>query len=160
MATRTTEPEGRFPFPVIEIRPAAPADHPAFTALVRSAGLPLDGLEPALATAVVARDGAAVVACAALELYGDAALLRSVAVAQSRRGEGLGLRISQAALDLARDRGARRVFLLTQTAEGFFPKLGFRRIGREEAQPAVGRSIEFQSVCPASATVMALSLEP
>jgi amino-acid N-acetyltransferase len=140
------------------IQIAAPSDWPDITALVRAADLPLDGLDQTLPHAVVARDGADVIACAALELYHDAALLRSVAVAADRRGEGLGRRISEAALDLARARGVRRVFLLTQTAEHFFPKLGFRRVTREEALPAVGESVEFRSVCPSSATVMMMNL--
>ncbi len=68
--------------------------------------------------------------------------------------------LTRAALDLAREREVRAVYLLTETAAEFFGRLGFRRIPRGEAEPAVGASIEFTTACPASATCMVLSLEP
>jgi amino-acid N-acetyltransferase len=141
---------------MVEIHPATPADHSAITQLVRSAGLPLDGLDDALAAAVVARDGDRIVGCAALEVHGDAGLLRSVAVAPERRGEGLGQDLTRAALDLARTRDLRRIYLLTETAERFFPRFGFRRISRAEVVGPVRESVEFRSACPESASVMVL----
>jgi amino-acid N-acetyltransferase len=139
-----------------EIRPATREDEPAITELVKSSRLPLDGLTDALRCAVVARDGPRVVGCAALEVHGDSGLLRSVAVAADRRGEGLGQDLTRAALDLARARGLRRVYLLTETAERFFPRFGFRRITRDEVRGAVRESVEFRTACPASAAVMVL----
>lgn len=139
---------------MLEILPATPADVGPLVDLVRGAGLPLDGLTAALATAVVARDGDEVVGCAALELYGGDALLRSVVVAAERRGRGLGERLTEAALALARARGAHRIYLLTETAEGFFPRFGFRRIAREEITGPVRQSVEFRSACPATAVAM------
>ena len=94
----------------------------------------------------------------ALELYGGAALLRSLAVAPERRGEGLGLRLARSAVALARARGAREVFLLTETAAGFFPRLGFEPVDRAAAPPAVRESVEFRSACPAGAALMRLAL--
>lgn len=99
-----------------------------------------------------------VVGSAALELYGPAALLRSVAVEPELRGRGHGQALAHAALDLARARGVTQVYLLTDTAADFFGRLGFRRIPRTEAEPAVGASVEFISACPASATCMVLRL--
>jgi amino-acid N-acetyltransferase len=46
------------------------------------------------------------------------------------------------------------VFLLTTTAERFFPKFGFEQIDREQVPASVQQSVEFQSACPASAIVM------
>jgi len=132
----------------------------SIVALVSQAGLPIDGLADHLHTAVVASRGERVVACAALEIYPDGALLRSVAVAPEARGEGLGQQIVRAALDLARQEGTAAVYLLTTTAEGFFPRFGFRRVSRDDVPEGVRTSIEFRSACPASATAMALSLSP
>lgn len=101
-----------------------------------------------------------VIGSAALEVYGAAALLRSVAVAQAHRGRGLGRRLIQAALELGDAHGVRTVYLLTESAADFFGRLGFRRIPRARAEPAVGASIEFQEACPASATCMVLVREP
>ena len=116
--------------------------------------LPVEGLADHLRTALVAREGQRVVGSAALELYRDAALLRSVAVAKDRQQHHIGRDLTIAALDLARISGASTVYLLTTTAEQFFPKFGFERITREDVPAAVQTSVEFASACPASATVM------
>jgi amino-acid N-acetyltransferase len=140
------------------IRPATSHELPAILELLRSNKLPPDGLEAHLATTLAARDENQLVGCAALELYDGAALLRSVAVAAERRGEGLGRKLTKAALDLARARGAKAVYLLTETAGSFFPKFGFQAITRDDVEPAVKQSVEFTTACPASALVMALRL--
>ncbi|MGH7644462.1 MAG: arsenic resistance N-acetyltransferase ArsN2 [Gemmatimonadales bacterium] len=140
------------------ITPASAADLPAILDLLRAAQLPLDGLAEHVATTVTARENDRLVGCAAVELYGESALLRSVAVDEAVRGTGLGRALTAAALDLARARGARTAYLLTTTAGGYFPRFGFRVISRGEVDPAVQRSVEFTTACPASALVMKLDL--
>jgi len=140
------------------ISPAAPTDLPAILDLLRASGLPLDGLAEHLATTVTARENGRLVGCAAVELYGESALLRSVAVDETLRGQGLGRALTAAALDLARARGARIAYLLTTTAGGYFPRLGFREITRDAVDPAVQQSVEFTTACPASALVMRADL--
>ncbi|NTU84725.1 MAG: GNAT family N-acetyltransferase [Chloroflexales bacterium] len=141
------------------IEPAVPADLPAVLALLSANGLPHDGLAEHFAAALVARDGDTVVGSAALELYGEAALLRSLAVAEALRGQGLGRQLTTAALELAHSRGVRRVCLLTTTAQGYFPNFGFVPITRAEVEPAVQASAEFTGACPDSAVVLALHLD-
>ena len=102
---------------------------------------------------VTRRDGR-VVGSAALEVYEDGALLRSVAVDASRRGAGLGSELTAAAIRLAEALRAPALYLLTTTADGYFPKFGFESISRAEVPPAVQTSVEFVSACPASAIVM------
>jgi amino-acid N-acetyltransferase len=132
---------------LMRIERATPADVPAVEALLTSAGLPLDGAAGALADGVVARDGPVIVAAAALERYGTAGLLRSVVVAPDRRGTGLGHRIVAAAEQLARDEGIGELYLLTETAIDWFPRLGYEVVPRAEAAAVVGESIEFTTVC-------------
>jgi amino-acid N-acetyltransferase len=139
----------------IVIEPARAADFAGVLDLLRHNRLPPDDLERHLATTLVARSDGAVVGSAALELYGAAALLRSVAVASDLRGHGLGARLTEAALDLARARGVRTVYLLTTTAADFFPRFGFNRIDRAQVEGEVRRSVEFTTACPDSAHVMA-----
>lgn len=136
------------------IQHAEPGDLPAVRRLLETQHLPLDGVDEHVETMVVARRGSEIVGAAAVELYEDGALLRSVVVSPAVQGQGLGHRLSEAALSLARDRGTRTAFLLTTTAEQFFPKLGFERIAREDVPASVQTSIEFRSACPASAAVM------
>src|SRR5438132_6336919 len=131
--------------PMTTIAAATPADLPALLELLGQSALPTAGLADHVDTAFVARDAGRVVGSAALELYGTAALLRSVAVAPELRGHGIGQELTRHALALARRRNIRTVYLLTETAGGFFPRFGFRAIPRDAVDPAVQRSIEFTS---------------
>jgi amino-acid N-acetyltransferase len=136
------------------IEPATEHDLPAIHALLERLHLPLAGVDAHLPTLLVAREDEQIVGTAALELYADGALLRSVAVDTRRQGQRLGQQLTDAALELATARGAETVFLLTTTAERFFPKFGFEPIDREQVPLSVRASVEFQSACPASAIVM------
>jgi len=139
---------------------ASDSDLPAILDLLRRSDLPPDGLAEHLATTVTAMENGRLVGCAAVELYGESALLRSVAVDETLRGQGLGQALTAAALDLARARGVRTAYLLTTTAGGYFPRLGFREITRDAVDPAVQQSVEFTTACPGSAVVMRLDLRP
>ena len=67
--------------------------------------------------------------------------------------------LTEAAIALARDRRLPVLYLLTTTAEAYFPRFGFERIERDEVPAGVQASVEFTSVCPASATAMRKPLE-
>ena len=136
------------------IRGATAADYGTVCELLRAAQLPLDGLPAELENFVVAEDGTQVVAAAGLELYDRAALLRSVVVAPTHRGAGLGGRLADQALSLARKLGVSDVYLLTDTAEAFFGRRGFSVVSRNAVPVAVRTSVEFTKSCPESATVM------
>jgi amino-acid N-acetyltransferase len=133
---------------------ATPDDFEAIARLLRDSQLPIDGLRDHLTTTLVAREGRAIVGSAALEVYADGALLRSVAVACDRRGSGLGRTLAEAAIALARAHRVPALYLLTTTAEDYFPRVGFERIARGDVPRGVQQSIEFTSACPASAVVM------
>jgi amino-acid N-acetyltransferase len=137
------------------IEPATADDLSAVLDLLRRSELPTADLERHLPTTVVARRGGRVIGSAALEMYGTSALLRSVAVDPAARGEGLGQRVTAAALHLARSQRVTTVYLLTTTAGEFFPRFGFHRIERSAVDPAVQASVEFTTACPSSALVLA-----
>jgi amino-acid N-acetyltransferase len=141
------------------IEPANALDLPAVRELLERHHLPLAGVDDHVETMLVARDGSQVVGTAALEMYADGALLRSVAVDARQQGRRLGHQLTEAALHLARTRGVGQVFLLTTTAERFFPRFGFEQIAREGVPASVRASIEFRSACPASAVVMRKRLD-
>ena len=139
---------------MITIERANRSDLPDVLALLRANSLPTDGVAEHVDTFFVARLDGKVLGTAGLEWYEDGALLRSVAVAASSRGAGLGLALTRAALEAAEGRGTEAVFLLTTTADRFFPRFGFERITREDVPVSVRRSVEFASACPESAVVM------
>jgi len=136
------------------IRPAGAADWGGVCDLLNAARLPLDGLSERLEHFLVAEVDGRIVAAAGLERYDDNVLLRSVAVDASHRGTGLGAMLSEAALAMARQLGARDAYLLTDTAAGFFRRRGFEVIERKEVPPGIRESVEFAVACPDSAIVM------
>lgn len=126
--------------------------------LLVAAGLPPDGLDACLRDALVAVDATgAVRGGVALEVYGEAALLRSLAVAPRDRGAGLGRRLVERVVELAADRGVGRLVLLTETAAAFFETLGFAPASRMEVPAAVQQSVQFRGACPQSAAVLTAS---
>ena len=86
----------------MRVGPAGREDLPRVLGLMEENGLPRDGLEGLTGTTLVAREGERVVGSAALELYGEAALLRPVAVAEGLRGAGVGGLLTRPAIELAR----------------------------------------------------------
>lgn len=92
-----------------------------------------------------------------LELLGTEALLRSLAVEAGERRAGSGGALVAAAERHALEHGVTSMYLLT-TAAGFFERLGYVRVGRETAPPAIRQTREFGDLCPATATFMAKHL--
>ncbi len=122
--------------------------------------MPGAGVAEHLPGFVVAEEGEALLGVAGVETHGRDGVLRSVAVVAGRRGTGLGGELTRRALAGAREGGLRRLYLLTTTAEEYFPRFGFRRIERSAAPPDVQQSVEFREACPASAVAMVLDPVP
>ena len=85
-------------------------------------------------------------------------MLRSLAVAETARGCGCGKALVQGIEATARSRGVANLYLLTNTAETFFARLGYRTIARADAPEAIRTTEEFSSLCPDSAVVMVKTL--
>jgi N-acetylglutamate synthase-like GNAT family acetyltransferase len=148
MSTASSQPSAP------RVRPAAPTDFPAVERLLLASGLPLDGVRESLPSFVVAEAGDEIVGVAGLEVCGEHALLRSVAVADTWRSRGVGRALVTRLIADAEARGIHALYLLTTTAEHYFPSFGFRAITRDAVPEEVRATAEFRSACPASATVM------
>jgi amino-acid N-acetyltransferase len=138
----------------VKLRRAEPADLPAVLSLLERYKLPTAGVADGFSHFLVAEADRKLVGVAGLELYDGSALLRSVAVEERWRGSGVGRELVERALDLARERGIEDIYLLTSTAEDYFPKFGFTCACRDDVAEGVRTSVEFQTACPATATVM------
>lgn len=136
------------------IRGATMADLPAVERLLTENKLPLDGVREVLHSFLVAESGGALVGVAGLEVCCEHALLRSVAVVPAWRSKGLGRELVTRIIADAESRGIKALYLLTTTAERYFPSFGFERITRDEVPADVQITDEFRGACPASATVM------
>lgn len=132
--------------------------------LLRKNSLPCDDLSAGhldhLQIQIATDKAGDLIACVGLEIQGDAALLRSLVVAAPRRRHGLGGAAVVAAERLAQSLGVRWLYLLTTTAAGFFDARGYRRHERASAPPALQRTTEFSTLCPASAVCMTKDLTP
>jgi amino-acid N-acetyltransferase len=157
MTTNPSNPDGARG---VHVRRARAADLPAVERLLEANHLPLDGVREAFPTFVVAESDDDVVGVAGLEVCEGDALLRSVAVADDWRSRGLGRALVARVISDAEARGVHALYLLTTTADRYFPSFGFHRIARNEVPAPIRATKEFQGACPASATVMCRECQP
>lgn len=143
---------------MLTFRPAIESDWPAIEALLIRSKLPLDGARDHLDAFLLALDDGTVVATAAIEAYASAGLLRSVAIAESHRGRGIGEAVLRLMILEARRRNVRTLHLLTTTAESYFGRRGFAKTPRANAPIELQASAEFRGACPASATFMSMNV--
>lgn len=142
----------------VSLRQAGAADWPAVETLLLANKLPTEGARQHLATYLLAVSNGEVVGCAGAEVYGDIALLRSVAVAPGLQRQGIGRALVERLLHEATRRQIRRIFLLTVTAPEYFSRFGFKRGPIADAPEALKASAELQGACPACAAFMSLTL--
>ena len=136
------------------IRQAALSELTELLTLLNECDLPLQGVAEHLGGFLVARDERALLGVVGLERYGDVGLLRSLAVSPEARGRGMGVKLVEALMDGARKRNMRTLYLLTETAEGFFPRFGFEKIPRASLDARLEASRELQGVCAETAVAM------
>ena len=137
---------------------ASSADWPAIGALLAAAGLPSLDLAARAEHFRVARAGASLLGAIGVEIYGTHGLLRSLVVAPHARGQGVGEALVGAIESHARDAKLLELILLTTSAEGFFVRLGYSAVVRDQMPAPVRASAEFATQCPASAVCMRKSL--
>lgn len=111
------------------------SDDPAVRAHLRRHYLPAlraaEARPGRVALHLVLRDAAGPAACASLYLRGDRAGLYNVSTRADRQRRGLGTAVTRAALQTARARGARQVFLQCPEGgpvEALYARAGFRRV--------------------------------
>ena len=103
---------------------------------------------------VVREDDGRVVGVAGLEVHGEDGLLRSVAVDDDYRRQGLGASLVEAAMERATRLALRAVYLLTTDARDYFARHGFADCPRDAAPAGIRESWEFRSGCPSTAALM------
>lgn len=138
----------------MKMRGATNRDFDAVATLLSKSDLPLDGVKENFSDFVVAEDRGEIAGAIGLEKYGSVALLRSAVVSPRHRGTGVGRKLVERLLERAERDGIEELFLLTTTAEEYFPRFGFSRTTRSAVPDALKASAEFQGACPDSAVVM------
>jgi amino-acid N-acetyltransferase len=132
------------PGPTVVIRRARTADVPAMRRLVELfaserillAKAPVQYYEDVQEFFVAELDGS-IVGCAALHvLWEDLAEIRSVAVDPAAQGRGVGSQLVLRVLEVARELGIQRLFVLTFETV-FFERFGFHEIAGAPVAPEV-----------------------
>jgi amino-acid N-acetyltransferase len=146
---------------IASIRRSTIDDLPGIERLLTESSLPTAGVADMLAkdasSFFVAEEkgsGHPIVGVAGVEACGDNALLRSVAVRPEWRSRGVGNELVSRIVSDAESRGLNALYLLTLTAERYFPRFGFERVERNTVPAAVAETVEFKSACPETAAVM------
>jgi amino-acid N-acetyltransferase len=129
---------------MIEVRPARTSDIKAIHKLIvdfASGGRMLQKetvtLYESVQEFVVAVEDGQVVGCGALHvLWEDLAEVRSVAITETLRGNGIGNQILERIIDRARELGLSRIFCLTFETK-FFGRHGFEEIQGTPVEPEV-----------------------
>jgi amino-acid N-acetyltransferase len=142
----------------MQIRAATSNDLPAVEQLLRDSALPTVGVKEFISDFLVAEAGKDIVGVVGMEYCCDYGLLRSTAVASTWRSKGLGRQLVEQIIARAESRGIHALYLLTTTAERYFPSFGFAATTRDMVPPEIMATDEFKGACPASAAVMSLQL--
>ena len=138
----------------MKIRKARQSDLAAVEQLLVASKLPLDGVRDHFIDFIVAEDNDGIEGAVGLEKYDSVALLRSAVVAPARRGTGVGRQLVEHLLERAEEAGINELYLLTTTAENYFPRFGFMPTTRAAVPHELKASAEFRGACPDTAIVM------
>jgi amino-acid N-acetyltransferase len=139
---------------MMRIRNATNADLPAVESLLSMSNLPTEGVRENFSGFLVAETDGEIAGAIGLEEFGAVALLRSAVVSPQHRGSGIGRRLLERLLEGAEEAGIDELYLLTTTAEKYFPRFGFTHTTRSAVPEAVKASAEFHGACPDTAVVM------
>jgi N-acetylglutamate synthase-like GNAT family acetyltransferase len=127
------------------MRPARRGDMAAVREVLAAAGLVGEpARDEQFPSFYVLHNERGLIGAVALEVLGDDAVLRALAVNPDARGQGYGWVLADMAVGQARWRGVRRIYLLTESASDFFAaKFGFRVVDRSTLSKQVAGSETF-----------------
>ena len=137
-----------------DIRPACDSDFSEIAALLKEVGLLTEGLVQGMPDLYVAEIDGAIIGCAALESDESFGLLRSVGILPAAQRGGIGRQLVDAIHARAGDLGLESVYLLTTTAEEYFPRFGYERVERTEIPKLVTNTAEFSTCSAAGAAIL------
>ncbi|MFL5747170.1 MAG: arsenic resistance N-acetyltransferase ArsN2 [Niastella sp.] len=138
----------------IKIAKAGNEQRQAIITLLQSEKLPVEDLPASMENFFVALNADKVIGAIGLEQYDNCGLLRSMVVDKEYRNKNTASQLLQELETYAIALSIDCMYLLTETAPGYFGKKGYQKIAREEAPRAIHASSEFSHVCPVSAIVM------
>ena len=126
--------------------------------LLETYELPTSDFKDHISNFIVAENNNMIAGVGAFETCGNLGLLRSFAVRQSHKNQGIAEQIFNLVKTKAKDSGINRFYLLTTTASQYFKRLGFTSCNRDDVPSSIKATKQFNELCPSSAVVMVLNL--
>lgn len=126
--------------------------------LLASNGLPFEDCVRHIDNFVGVFEAGELIAFGGFEVLDRKGLLRSVVVRDGFRGRGLAGLIVGHLHEKARENGLQHIYLLTETAQGYFENLGYQNVSRADLPEEIKTTQQFLSLCPASAQAMHIKL--
>ncbi|MBI5215232.1 MAG: GNAT family N-acetyltransferase [Ignavibacteriae bacterium] len=149
----------------MNIRTATQNDLPNIHSLLHQVSLPIEGVAEHVGNFLVAEVENTIIGTIGLEVYpsampaaGTVGLLRSAAVLPEFQKSGIGTKLYNSLISIAKEKQLTELYLFTNTAEIYFARKGFTKINREEVTGEIASSSEFRMNCCASAVCMKLRL--
>jgi N-acetylglutamate synthase-like GNAT family acetyltransferase len=144
----------------ISYHQATEADAETIRSILESQKLPTESVGTGVTEFYLALHNGAIVGIAGYEYYGEDVLLRSVAIPSNLQKSGIGSQLVDWMISFAKQKGLKRIVLLTETASKFFAKKGFMMMDRSAiTNAAMKKSSQFGGCCCSSAVCMMLKLQ-
>lgn len=143
---------------VVELHRVAPDD--TVYDILESNDLPTADIETSTVRLFEALYGDELIGIGGFELHGTSALLRSIVVKRDAREEGFGTVICRELEDYVAYLGGDVIYLSTTSADGFFERLGYERITRDDAPGPIQNTQEFAELCDSTAVCMGKPIQP
>lgn len=140
------------------IRPATRQDCASIKKLLETNELTYQGVEENLDKFLVACTDTEVIGVVGAEHITDAVLLRSLAVKENMRKLNIGATLVQSILEKAKEMNKKDIYLLTNTAEGYFAKKGFFQINRSQIPYELLKNSCLNFSCPSTSICMKLKI--
>ena len=122
--------------------------------LLETYDLPTSDCKDHISNFIVAENKNTIVGVGGFEICGNLGLVRSFAVRQSDKNQGVAEQIFNLLKAKAKESGINQFYLLTTTASKYFKGLGFTNCNRDDVPNSIKATKQFNGLCPSSAVVM------
>lgn len=142
-----------------EIRKATGSDLTEILEILKRVGLPTAGVDNNIIHFLVATSKSnELLAVIGMEIVGTDGLLRSLACNPNFCKQGIAAELIANALIVARKQGIKNLYLMTQSAEKYMQKFGFKTVERQDIPEDLLKQSELNFACSTCSTCMSLAL--
>ena len=138
----------------MKLRSASRVDLGDIKELLIVSNLPTEDITEHLDGFIVCEEAGKIIGVGGLEVHGTNGVVRSIAVKPENQTKGFGKLIYKSIEHEALRLGVTTLYLLTETAEGYFVKLGFAVMDRTDVPKSIMNSKQFRFLCPSTAKLM------